>query len=297
MISIITVNFNNAEATEKLLRSLERQTDTAFDVFVVDNASATEDRAQLGAHATTSPLALDILHSTTNRGFSGGNNLAIRKALEQGSKWLVFLNNDTEVPEDFIAELRRELSDIPTAVVGIPLQEGSATAYAGIIRWFHWTFPHLYTRTTHHAPRTTLLYAIGAAMAVHRDVFERIGLMDERYFLYFEDAEFSLRARQVDIPVRFLSHPVVSHGVSVSTLRLGSPLLLRYHARNALLLNATHGPFFVRLSLHFWAFFAIVKQLLKLVMMPARRTQSRAIASGILDFYAQKFGKIDGHRH
>lgn len=297
MLTLITVNFNGAGRTIELLRCLERQTDKDFEVLVVDNASEPDDRALLGQYATTGALNLDLILSDTNRGFAGGNNLAIRKAMQQGSVWFVLINNDTTVADDFVARLRpRLMADAP--FMTIPLKEGHRTAYAGLVRWLAATLPHAYEPGCAHnksfAPR---LYAIGAGMAVHRSVFERIGLLEKRYFLYFEDADFSLRARAAGIGLTVLATPVITHAVSASTSRLGSPLLLRYHMRNALEFNRLHGPWWVKISLHFWAFFAILKQLIKMLLMPARRPQSRAIAAGIIDFYAKRFGQLPPRDH
>lgn len=293
MISLITVNFNNAQSTIALLRSLESQTDKHFDVFVVDNASDAADRGQLGEYAAMSPLTLELLMSRENKGFSGGNNLAIRKALEQGSEWLVLINNDTTVSEDFIAQLRPQL-DRGSAVIGIPLREGPRIAYAGIVRWLKPTLPHVYDASERDTlmEHKKLLYAIGAGAAIHRNVFPKIGFLDERYFLYFEDADFSDRAHRAGIPVRFVDAPVITHAVSQSTSSLGSPLLLRYHARNALLFNALHGPWLVRSILPLAAVYGIFFQLIKMLLLPSRRAVSRAIRDGIIDFYAKRFGKI-----
>src|SRR5688572_28475936 len=122
MITLITVNYNCASSTLKLLQSLEQQSDKRFAVIVVDNDSSSEDRELLGSYASTSPLNLDIIYSDTNRGFSGGNNLAIRKALAGESQWLLLINPDTTVEEDFVAKLISQTPQEP-AVVGIPLQE------------------------------------------------------------------------------------------------------------------------------------------------------------------------------
>jgi GT2 family glycosyltransferase len=283
MLTLITVNYNCATKTLELLRSLERQTDPNFDVIVVDNDSAPEDRSMLGEYAVASPLKLDVIHSATNRGFSGGNNLAIRKALAQGSEWILLLNPDTTVGPDFIAQLPQE-----EGIVALPLDEGGHTAYAGIIKWLRPTLPHLYQPELDRAD----IYAIGAGILIHKEVFEKIGMLDERYFLYFEDADFSMRARRAGIPMMFLTAPIISHGVSQSTKRLGRPLLLRYHARNALLFNWIHGPWWVRGALIGASIYGIILQLLKILLMPSRRPQSWAIAAGILDFYAKRFGKI-----
>lgn len=293
MLTLITVNFNNARATLELLRSLERQTNHHFDVIVVDNDSAPEDRALLGQYAPTSPLKLDVIYSERNRGFSGGNNIGIRKAVAQGSEWIVLINNDTTVTENFISALRPKLGHEPM-VVGLPLREGERTAYAGIIVWNAATLPH---RSIPVTGDSSSLYAIGAGMAVHRDVFDLVGLLDERFFLYFEDAEFSLRARAAGIPIRFVQAPVITHAVSESTRHLGSPLLLRYHARNSLLMQQLRGPWWAKIALPFWSFFAMLRQIAKILLMPSRRAPSRAIAAGIVDFYAQRFGKIETNRN
>lgn len=295
MLTLITVNYNCAEKTIGILRSLEYQTDQSFDVIVVDNDSAPADRGLLGEYAASSSLKLDVIYSDTNRGFSGGNNLAIRKALAQGSEWVLLINPDTTVESDFISEIIRQLPS-QTELVGIPLREGDRVAYAGQVRWFKPTLPHIYSHSKLITENGKLFYAIGAGMLIHRDVFEKTGMLDERYFLYFEDVDFSLRARRAGIPLRFLSHPVITHSVSQSTRQLGRLLLLRYHARNALLFNSLHGPWWVRVALPFAAIYGMIFQFAKIVLMPSRRSPSRAIAAGIVDFYAHRFGKINCHR-
>src|SRR4051812_34503995 len=185
MLTLITVNFNSAEHTIGLLKSLERQTEKGFDVIVVDNDSTPEDRALLGQYASSSPLRLDIIYSDTNRGFSGGNNLAIRKALAQESQWVLLINPDTTVDVDFIIQVRPRLHEKP-CIIGFPLDEGERSAHAGMIQWLRWTLPHRYQKVTDR----TGLYIIGASMLIHRSIFEKIGFLDERYFLYFEDADF-----------------------------------------------------------------------------------------------------------
>jgi GT2 family glycosyltransferase len=285
MIAVITVNYNCADRTLTLLRSLERQTDPAFSVAVVENGSAVSDAEKLGSYGASSPLALEVIASAKNLGFSGGNNLAIRRALAAGAQWVALLNPDTEVSPDFIASLRRVATD---GIVGLPITEPYGTVYGGLVRWFRSTLPHATTLATASAPR----YAIGAAMMVHRSVFERVGYLDERFFLYFEDAEFSLRSARAGISVVMANGPRVRHGVGQSTRALGAPLLLRYHARNALLFNRLCGPWWVRAGLPFWAFFSMVRNFIKAILMPSRRPQARAIRDGISDYYAGRFGQL-----
>ena len=293
-LTLITVNYNCADRTLALLRSLEKQTNQQFSVIVVDNDSVPRDRELLGEYASASPLALDVIYSAQNRGFSGGNNLALRKALASGAVWTLLINPDTEVGPEFVQQILA--LDVEPVMWGIPLMEGERTAFAGRVRWLRATLPHLYSWPVFRHALEDPLYPIGGAMLVHRDAWEKLGLMDERYFLYFEDADLGMRARKLGVPVRFMRQPSVRHAVSASTSSLGAPLLLHYHVRNALLFNREHGPLPARISLHFWAFFTMLKQLAKLATMPARRAHSRAILAGITDFYAGRFGKISAHR-
>ncbi len=285
MLTLITVNFNNAPATLRLIRCLEQQTDPSFTLMVVDNDSSPEDRELLGAHIATSPLAIDFIQSSSNRGFGGGNNLALRKALSQDARWILLINNDTEVDEHFIQQLREQLPTEP-AVLGIPLNEGSRTARGGIIKWLRPTLTHIYAGHSH-----VNAYVIGAGACIHRDVFKRIGLIDEQYFLYFEDADFSLRAMEQGIPVRYIASPIISHRESESTKKLGHPTLIRYHARNALRFNWLRGPWWIRLLVPFAMCYGIALQTLK-ILLAQHPEESSATLSGILDFIRGRWGRI-----
>lgn len=288
-LTLVTVNYNGSADTLSLLSSLSRQSDTSFDVIVVDNDSSDADREALGAGAASSQLAVDVVYTGRNLGFSGGNNVGIRKALAQGAEWVVLINNDTTVGTDFIAQLRTSLP-VQAAVVGIPLNEGSRTVTAGVLEWLRPTLTHAGT-----ASGGTQTYAIGAGVAVHRDVIERIGFLDEGYFLYFEDAEYSARARSAGIPVEFLSAPTIQHRVSSTTKSLGAPLLLHYHFRNMVRLNRQHAPLWARLALPFVLVWHTVKQIVKLIIGRAR-PQSAAILAGIRDGILDRSGTLTRRR-
>jgi len=286
-LTLITVNYNGADDTLRLLSSLQHQTDADFDCIVVDNDSAEEDRARIGSALATTALSADIIYSERNLGFSGGNNIGIRKALAQGSEWIVLINNDTVVDTTFIARLRASLPSHP-AVVGIALNEGTRTVYAGRVSWLTPTLSHL---TASVGPSDEATYAIGAGVAAHRHVFETVGLLDEAYFLYFEDAEFSVRARRAGVPVLFITDPVIRHAVSGTTKSLGSPLLLRYHYRNMIRFNRSHAPVPARLALPLVLAWVTLKQCLKLCAGRAT-AQSTAILAGIRDGLLDRSGSV-----
>ncbi len=286
MLTIITLNFNGAEKTIKLLRSLKDQTDKDFQVIVIDNASEEADFEKLDSHTRTPQV--QIIKNSQNLGFSGGNNVGIKKALENGSEWLVLLNNDTWLETAFISQLKANLSG-KEGIVGIPLVEGDKTAYYGQTEWLKPTLGHIYRPIKDKLPES---YAIGGAMAIHKTVFNKIGLLDENYFLYFEDADFSIRAKKAGLPLTSLEAPKANHQVSATTSKLGRSLLLRYHYRNALYFNFKNGPTEVKIAIPVWSFFLLLKQSVK-IALGIESDISGAIIRGILDYHLERMGKIN----
>lgn len=323
-ISLVTLNFNGSEETVKLLKSLGNQTDQEFELIVVDNASEEADFSNLQevihrptckacpvpippllAEGERRPSAclpagrdtdwcgvvypqVKLIRNSQNLGFSGGNNVGIRQALTNGSDWVVLLNNDTWVEKDFIERLKAVL-EAKTGIVGIPLIEDGETAYCGKVKWLKPTLQHVYTR---YKIQDTKYYSIGGAIAVHRNVFEKIGLLDEKYFLYFEDADFSVRARKAGIDISIAPDGcMIYHTVSTTTKKLGSPLLLRYHYRNALYFNLKNGPWYIKPLVLFWLSIIYLKQVIK-ILLGRNIKESKAIIIGLNDFLFNRMGQV-----
>src|SRR3989344_6103765 len=207
-LTIITINFNSSENTIKLLESLRNQTDKDFEIIVVDNNS--DDIGKLMEYKTTetnpaqsnpadhqqkgrtlSGAGIIYIKNDRNLGFSGGSNLGIKKALQNGADWVLLLNNDT-IPESHLIERLRVNLEGKDGVIGLSLDEGGRTAFAGHVQWLKPTLQHLYNRADINSSKT---YVIGGAMIGHKRGFDKIGFLDENYFLYFEDADFFERAR------------------------------------------------------------------------------------------------------
>ena len=134
-LAIVTINYNGSDKTVKLLKSLREQTNSDFQTIVVDNASegADFDNLKLNMGTMSYDMVPMLVRNNENLGFSGGNNVGIKKALENGAEWLVLLNNDTWVEKKFIASLKAILAT-KQGIVGLPLDEGSQTAYYGKVQ-------------------------------------------------------------------------------------------------------------------------------------------------------------------
>ena len=232
--------------------------------------------------------------------------MGIKKALENGSDWIFLLNNDTMPEIHLIEHLKADLEG-KEGIFGLSLDEGERTAFGGLIQWLKPTLSHITTLKVVMTKSVDKFYAIGGAMLIHKSVFERIGLLDENYFLYFEDADFCQRAKKAGIPVSFLPteflDPLkqgqettprkikISHSVSASTKKLGSSMLLRYHYRNALYFNLKNGPWYIKLLVWPWSLVVALKQIVK-ILISKNKEQSVAILKGVGDWYSNRMGKI-----
>lgn len=296
-VEIIVLQYNNSYDTLKCLESLNRLNYHDFSVIVVDNNSQSEHSERVKNKIAELGSKFYFLQSETNLGYSGGNNLGIKYALENGADYVLILNNDTVLSSDVLSRLIKRAGENDFIGVLTPaLDEGDRVAYGGKIKWLASELSHNYQFDKPEIGADiwgTNIYIPGAALLVKHKVFEKIGFLDERYFLYFEDADFSVRAANAGFKLIICPEISIKHNVSSTTKDLGSPLLLRYHFRNAHLFNFLHGPFWIKILLPFWSLWIIMKQVIKIIFMPSRRSASKAILTGVIDFYRRKFGKIN----
>lgn len=251
--AVVIPHLNRLEDTAECCRSLAKQTRAPSVIFVIDNASQAHTEAEL---SSACPNAQVIRHPT-NRGFAGGVNTGIRMALamkEIGYVWV--LNNDTFCPPDTLENLIVAAeADSRIGLVGCPLLEGEKgfpkqMAPAGKDLKDPWAIP--IQAQTDSAPE----YLSGASLCIKRSLLEDIGLFDEGFFFFFEDADFSQRATQqgwrlsvaMDAPVEHRGSSTIRRmsELQARSYRAGHVRYLRKHSRHPILLSTP--PFLFRLA-------------------------------------------------
>ena len=235
LVSIITVNYNTAEVTLQLLKSLQNITYQNIEVIVVDNASAKD----CSCIKRDYPEVI-FIQNYINEGFAGGNNRGIEKAK---GDIIFLLNNDTEVESSFIepvVKLFNEDSSIGIISSKLIYYNSEKTIqYAGAAAINPFTARgeaigkgEQDKGQYNTAVQTSLAH--GAAMAIHRKVFDAIGLLPEMYFLYYEELDFSEHAKRAGFTIWFQPLSVVFHKESMSVGKM-SELKVYYMNRNRLL--------------------------------------------------------------
>ena len=323
-VFIIALQYNNSQDTLRCLESLKELDYPNYKVVVVDNASQEAEINNIRQYLKSkglqgSPLETFeskgrpwIIENKENLGYAGGNNVGIKYALENGADYVFVLNNDTTVEPDALKKLITAAeADSKIGIVGPAIQEEEKRVYFGKISWFKAELKHVYrkseilplenSRAKSRGSRVGGIsdflgpkeYVIGAATLIKKEVLEKIEGFDEIYFLYFEDADFSIRAQIAGYKLKVVPEAVVNHKVSASTKHLGSPLILRYHMRNALIFNSLNAPWTIKPFLIFWAGYIVLKNLVKMFIMPPSAPSADAIIEGIIDFYKNKFERIN----
>ncbi len=237
LVSLITLNYNQAELTCALLDSIQRLSYPAIEVIVVDNHSI-EDPTDLIRKRNYSNT--QILVTDENLGFAGGNNVGIRQAR---GEYVLLLNNDTEVTPDLIERLLEPFGLDPSLGITCPkiryFQEPTIIQYAGYTPLNPYTGQawsigsHQTDKGQFDKPGLTP-FAHGAAMMVKREVLDRAGLLPEVYFLYYEELDWCCRILQAGYKIYYQASALVYHKESM-TVGKGNPMKVYYQTRNRIL--------------------------------------------------------------
>ena len=242
VVFIVLLNYNGAEDTIDCLKSLQNVGYSTMKIIVVDNAS-TDDSVERLSNAQKD-YEFIFLTSEENNGFSAGNNIGIRYALANDADYVLLLNNDTVVKPDFLS-LAVEASENDDSVgltIGKILyyKEPDLIWYGGgeLKPPYNYSI-HLGFKENQNNPEFNqqryVTYATGCYFLLKRAAIEKVGLMDEDYFLYCEDTDYSIRMTRGGFKMLYCPQSVIYHKVSSSTGK-GSSFSTYYIARNNIIL-------------------------------------------------------------
>jgi len=294
-IAIVILHYANKDLTIQCLSSIRElsQNDFNLQVIVVNN-NHKENLDDL----EKSFGDFVFLKTKKNLGFTGGNNLGIKRALRDGADFVFLLNNDTILDKDCLVYLVKQAClTKESAILGPkiyfapgheyhqgkykPSDQGKAIWYAGgIVDWKNVLASHRgvdeidkgqYDQTE----QTD--FVSGCAMLVKKEVFQKIGLLDDKYFLYLEDNDFCQRAKKAGFKVIYAPKAKVWH-INAGSSEVGGSLHDYYLTRNRLIFGIKYANRQTKI--------ALLRESLKL-LVSGRSWQKK----GVRDFYLRKFGK------
>ncbi len=219
-VGVVLVNWNGGELTIPCINSILASSYAPWRILVIDNASTDGSPDQI---AKVFPEVI-LIRNKENLGFAGGNNIGIRELMRAGADLVWILNNDTVIDEKCLEALVRQMEKEPdiAAATGKILYETPPNRiwYAGGY-WRYWsmTAPHrgrLEVDKGQYDCAADVDFISGCCMLVRHWALERNGLFNERYFAYFEDVEWCLRARSAGLRLHYVPKAVLWHKVAAS---------------------------------------------------------------------------------
>lgn len=275
-VAVVILNYKVKDYTLACIRSVRKSSYPNIEIIVVDNNSQDDLEKEISGFRE-----VKFIQAHANLGYTGGNNLGIKQALKDNADYVFILNPDTEVKPDCIQRL----------IVGM-VNEGVAVAGSKILFadhktiWFAGGIMDLANVLHGHrgvdekdkgqyevASETD--YVTGGAMMVRSDVFQKIGFLDDRYFMYYEDSDFCFRAKKAGFKIFYFPSAVIYHE-NAKSAGLGSPFQDYFITRNRMLFAAKFLSLRIQL--------ALLREAVRNIKIPARRL-------ALLDYLLSNYGK------
>lgn len=243
LIFTIVLNWNGGNDTYRCVSSLQKTNNPNFDhkIVVVDNNSS--DNSINLIKGCTWLVPVEIIHNDNNLGYAGGNNVGIRHALDNNADYIFILNNDTIVDRNLFSELLEAANMHPKSgvlgAINLFMENPNIVSFNGA-QWdnsalcFHYPDEGENISSIPGTPHPTD-YICGAAMFFKAEVARKIGLMDERFFLTWEESDWCFRARNSGYECTMVPKAKIWHSVAASFSGESSPLRVYFTIRNRLL--------------------------------------------------------------
>ena len=294
-ITVVIVHYGDDSLVERCLDSVRASAGVSAWTVVVDNCGRSNEELRLRVHEGQG----NYLHFPENPGFAAGANAGLRCALlRDEGETLVLLNSDIRLGRHCLRALAECLeADDRAGVVGPALLTAAQPRYCwnvgSTVSW-----PQGKPSSLRHGARyqpgprepKDVDYVCGAALAFKRRVLRRVGFLDEEYYLYFEDAEFSFRVRESGYRVLALPAARAWHcgGAAFEGLTARA---LYYRTRNRLLFSARWNPCPLRGRCSRASF--ALRALLRAArhIMTGRRAEGGALSRAVMDYYCGVRGK------
>jgi len=292
-VGIIILNWNSFEDAFECINSLLKSSYKEFQILIVDNASTDDSLNQLMHNFRN----IQYLKNSQNLGYTGGNNSGIKYFLEHDDiDYIWILNPDTLVKEDTLEKIVNIAKSTPKSILSpkilyydqpnlIWFSNSKLNSFTGIAEHVEFNI----VNNPNENGMTECEWLPGTATIYPKNVFQEIGLFDDNYFLFYDDVDFCVRAKNKGYQILLIQGAVIFHKVGRSIGR-GNPVSEYYKTRNRLyFLKKTNFILWVYLYSVLFGIITLLK-LVKSFITKSNRLFLFAELRGLLDFYLLRFG-------
>jgi len=295
LVYIVTLNWNGFSDTYELIESLTKITYKNFKIIVVDNNSANDEAEKI---ENLCRGKAHLIKCKENLGFSGGNNVGIKYSLEKKADYILLLNNDTTVEPDFLEILLKTFETYSQAGIVAPRinyynEPKKIWSEGGKVSWLRgsgFAYSDKLETEVNRIDRS-VTFVSGCCMLIKSEVFSKIGLFDENYFLYTEDTDFCIRAVKAGYKIYLTPGSKIFHKVNMSTKGSYSTLPLYYTTRNRLYFAKKNFPKFYFITVTY-IFLTMILKSIKWILT-GKLKNIAAVQKAFYDFFFGKMGKTD----
>ncbi|HYJ39099.1 MAG TPA: glycosyltransferase family 2 protein [Chitinophagaceae bacterium] len=295
LISVVTLNYNQARVTKEFLESFNAVTYPHYEILVCDMGSKEDIRSVI--NISDYPKAR-LLCSPENLGFAGGNNWGISQAK---GEFIFIVNNDTEVTPDLLEKLLRPFFEHEQIGVTCPKirfwDQPNVIQYAGFN-----PMNHLTGRTSTVGERQPdrgqfdvsgpTHGAHGCAMLVKREVIEKVGMFPQKFFLYYEEWDWSARILKAGFEIWYTADALIFHKESMSVGK-SNPMKTYYHTRNRILYMRRNTNFFQLVAFSiFFVLFTVPKSVLQFIFKKQFLQLRYFIKGAIWNLYSSSYSPV-----
>ena len=291
-LSIITINYNGIKDTCELIDSIPFNND--MEVIVVDNASKQDEASIISERYPQ----VKVIRSDKNLGFAGGNNLGIKEAR---GKYIFLINNDTYFKDFNIDSLIKRLESSEKIGIVCPKLRFSwgnnPIQFTGYTKLSNITLrnkaigfgeeEHGQYDTPHPTP-----YAHGAAMLIKREAIEKVGMMPECFFLYYEEIDWSMMFTRAGYEIWYEPSCIIYHKESQATGQ-NSPLRTYYITRNRLLLVKRNYKGINKYLSYIYLFGVVGMRDIIKYSLKRQTSLRKAVIYGLRDFYNSQYSMFN----
>lgn len=299
-VSIVILTWNQKKMTHQQMKDVAKLDTKGLDVecIVCDNGST--DKTEESFKDFKLPnMGFHFIQNGDNLGFAAGNNSGIKYAMEHGANYVILMNNDLILAKDLLTKLvkvakkNKKIGLVSPKMYFAKGYEFHKDRYKkdelGKVIWYAGGIIDRNNVYSSHKgvdevdkgqydKQEETDFANGAVVLITKELIEKIGLLDESFFLYWEDADYSEKARRAGFKVVYTPETHMWHMISSSTGGSGSPSNDYFLVRNRLIFGLRFSPLRTKL--------ALLKDSVRMLFI-GREWQKR----GVIDFFFGRWGK------
>ena len=249
MYRVCVLNWNGGNDLKECVDSIIINTYKNYKITIIDNNSSDDSLSLLQED-------IEVISLKENYGFSRGYNIGLQQCIDNNDEYIILLNFDTLVESTFIQDIENNIKESKSkCIYGVKIlynNKKDIIWYAGgEVQLKKGIISHIGIRNfeDRYIENHETEYVTGCCMIMHKDIFSRLDGFDERFFMYNEDIDFCLRAKEKSIKCKFLANPRVFHKVSLSVGGNFSPKKISMKIKSGYLLYRKYYSFILAIVL------------------------------------------------